>query len=423
MKKIYFVIAGVFFFCMMFTTSFATEVSGKLTINSFLGTAEKDYRLQNHREIVDYLEGAPSSTPYVDKIEFRTETDEFDVSKQKYALRFYPKGWGETEYTDKLAETAKRSNQIEHEAYFNTALKQRYNLVLAYCEAASLLKLKKSLLNVYDDRIQVLRRQSQQNLDFHIDLLIEAEDQYINLELDLVKLENSMSSIVENIKIASDSDTIIDFHEKQMAGIEIVEWVISDMEKNSTPENINLLDQKLKIELSKNKYQLEKSKNKDYLSFLQVSHDTDESDNVEKAYSVRLGFKLPFINPDRDEVNRRKITYMKEKLKYEDEKREASEKIISLTRSLQRLIHQYHILADRKENGNSKISFKTYRNMEGMNPLNLLKIKESMIAGDIQLNNINYQILSRYIELIDVKGKLSRKPLKNYLSKTMEMVG
>ena len=55
--------------------------------------------------------------------------------------------------------------------------------------------------------------------------------------------------------------------------------------------------------------------------------------------------------------------------------------------------------------------------MEGINPLNLLKIKESMINGDIQLNRINYLILSRYIELLDVRGKLSDKPLKNFLSK------
>ncbi len=423
MKRFYFVIATVFFFCTIFTNSYAAEVSEKLTIGRFLSTAEKDYGLQNHREIVDYLETAPTSTPYVDKIEFRTRTEEFDIYKQKYALRFYPKGWGETRYTKMLAETAKKSNQIEHKAYFNTALKQRYNLVLAYCEAASLLKLKNALLDIYDDRIQVLRKQSRHNINFNVSLLIEAEDQHIDLQLDLVKLDNSMSGIVEQIKMASDSNAKIDFHEKQMAGIEVVEWVIRDMEKNSTFDNVDLLDQKLKIEISEYKYQIEKSKNRDYLSFFQMAYDADESDDAEKAYSVQFGFKLPFINPDRDEVNRRKIIHMKEKLKYEDEKRDSLQKIMSLTSSLKRLIHQHYILTNRKENGNSEISYKTYRNMEGVNPLSLLKIKESMIFGDIQLNRINYLILSRYIELLDLKGKLSEKPLKNFLSKKMETEG
>jgi len=326
MKRFYFGITAVIFFCSMAANSFAAEVSEKLTITRFLGTAEKDYRLQNHRDIVDYFETAPTSTPYVDKIEFRTKTEDFDMSKQKYALRFYPKGWGETEYTDKLAETAKRSNQIEHEAYFNTALKQRYNLVLAYCEAASLLKLQQSLVAVYDDRIHVLRRQSQQNLDFNMDLLIEAEDQYIDLQLDRVKLENNLSRIVEQVKMASDSNARIDFQENQMAGIEIVEWVISDMDENSTIENVHLLDQRVKIELSEYKYQLEKSKNRDYLSFFQVAYDADEYDDMEKAYSVEFGFKLPFVNPDRNEVNRRRINHMKERLKYEDDKRAEMEK-------------------------------------------------------------------------------------------------
>ena len=65
---------------------------------------------------------------------------------------------------------------------------------------------------------------------------------------------------------------------------------------------------------------------------------------------------------------------------------------------------------------------KTYRHLEGVDPLILLKMKESILERDISLGKIQYQLYTKYVELFDVMGKLSEKPLRNYLASTQEQV-
>ncbi len=151
------------------------------------------------------------------------------------------------------------------------------------------------------------------------------------------------------------------------------------------------------------------------MSFFQVSYDNDDYEEPEKAYSVEFAIKLPFINSDRDEVNRKKATYMKERLKFKEEKNNLFEKKISLTRSLDQLIKQYSLLESNKSNSNAEVSFKTYLKIKGMDPLNLLKIKRSMIQSDIQLEKIGFNIRYRFIELMDKMGNLSKDPFTNYI--------
>jgi hypothetical protein len=79
------------------------------------------------------------------------------------------------------------------------------------------------------------------------------------------------------------------------------------------------------------------------------------------------------------------------------------------------LIRQYTLLAANKKNSNAEVSFKAYLQMDGMDTLSLLKIRESIIKSDIQLEKTGFNIRYRFIELMDVMGKLSENPFKNYM--------
>jgi hypothetical protein len=185
-------------------------------------------------------------------------------------------------------------------------------------------------------------------------------------------------------------------------------------------ENVKLKSRQNKVNLALNKYRLEQAKNRDYLSFFEVSYDTDESDEPKKAYSVEFGIKLPFFNSDREDINRKKVAYMQERLKYESEKREGEEKIISLTHSLDRLIRQHSLLVDNTENGNARSSYNTFLKMEGMDPLNILSIKETILKSDIRVIETEYDIRRRFVDLLYTSGKLVEKPFKNFISGSME---
>ncbi|GEM_PF-2795936 len=318
-----------------FSASFANGES--LTIERFLATAEKDTQLQSHSELVEYMEASPESTPYIDKIEFRTETDEFDIKKQKYSLRFYPRGWGETELSKKISETTGKSVRAEHESLFGSVLQNRYELALDFLETLSMLNMNKTLLSVYDDEVNVLRKMSVRDLSFDIRTLVSAEDRYVDLQLELVKLENKVTGIIEKIKSIAGYYEEIMFDEETLIGPETIGERIRDIQPVPSPDNIRLRYQLVKAELAENRYMFEVAKNKKYLNFFNLQYDSDKDDSAEKAFSIEVGINLPFVNPDREDINRRKRVWFDEKLEYEKEQREASETIRSLSASLDRL--------------------------------------------------------------------------------------
>ncbi|MBI9093002.1 MAG: hypothetical protein JEZ12_27625 [Desulfobacterium sp.] len=415
MKK-YCVILGVLFSIIAgFGVSHAVENRDALTINEFIVTANNDLKLQNQQELTRYLKGAPASTPYIDRMEFRTKTEEFDLEKQKYSLRFYPKGWGETTCTKRVTERVNQSCRTEQRNDYNTALKLRYGLVLDYLETASLINMKKELATVCEDRIHVLKKKSAGSLSFDISDLISAEELLTKLRLELVGLENEITGLTHQIGVAANSQAPVGFDEASLVQISTIEKEMSGLSLETNVNSIKLQDQKNKMDLANSKYKLEQAKNRDYLSFFQVSYDSEDYDDSNKACSVELAIKLPFIHSDRDGVNRRKVNYMKERLQYREEMRALAEKRISLTRSLDRLIKQYALLAATKKNNNAEVSFKAYLKMDGMDPLNLLKIRASIIQSDIQRVKTGFNIRYRFIELLDMMGKLPEKPFKNYI--------
>jgi len=402
--------------------SYAETVSAEvLSMSGFMKTAEEDHAVKNQKEVSDYLDNAPESTPYLNRVEIRTKTEEFDADKQKYAMRFYPKGWDETKCSRRIAETAKASCRTEYDSSFHIALKERYRLILEYLETVELVSLKEKLAIVCEDSIKVLKKKSVGSLSFDISDLIDAEEFLTSLRLELVGLENKKNGTLHQISLAAGSSSGINFSQESLVRIDGIKRIAGGTKGIKDTDNINLKDKKNKVDLAMNKYDLEQAKCRDYISFFEVSYDHGNSSTPDKAYAVELGIKLPFINPDQDEITRKKVSYMKERLEFEEEKRAFSEKITSLTLSIDRLISQYEIIEKSHKHGDSQESLNTSLKQGGTDPLNILKVKEALLKSDIHLVQTGYEIRNIFVDLLDVSGKLSEKPFRNYLTDNQEI--
>jgi hypothetical protein len=137
---------------------------------------------------------------------------------------------------------------------------------------------------------------------------------------------------------------------------------------------------------------------------------------------VQLGFRLPFINSGRLDINRRKLAFLTEKRCYAEFKNMLSENIRVFAGRLHSLLRQYEVVLANKKLGGIESSLKSYMRLEGADPLALLELKESILKRDISLANIQHEIFLNHIELLDVSGKLSETPLKNYISASLEPI-
>lgn len=403
-------------FCLSGNNLIATEIS----IGDFLATAKNDLTLKNQEEKVRYLHSSSPNTPFLNRVELRTQTgEEFERFKQRHAIRFYPNGIGETKAGEKVYKTTVELNKVQQELLLHQALKERYILVINFLKTLEILKLKKELLTLYKDKISVFRKKvSQQDLD--VNDLVNAEDDYVSLQLEVIELEATINSIEEDIRRRMQTEKSIVFNTENFADINTVKEASLRGNFRLEPDNIYLKNSSFNEKLAMGMYDLEKAEGKRYINFLETAYNNEELGENSHSFSFELGINLPFVHSNRLDVNRRKLQFLSEKSNREEMEISLEENLRKLMSELKKVFTQYDVLSEKKRTGKIESLLKKLLNMEGANPISLLEMKESILKHNLLLVEKHYEIYTKYLDLLDTSGTLSKVPLRNYISKNKE---
>ena len=157
-------------------------------MKDLLRSAYSDIIFKSQQKQLDYLRFNPFQVPLLDRVEFRTETHDFETEKQEYAIRISPNSFGERKYNKKFYESSVKLNEIKNKEVLNDALSERYEHLIDLIKTAKTTSIKQRLKLLLEDRITVLtRRQNTVNFDYQD--LLDAEDDYHDVQLDLIDLE------------------------------------------------------------------------------------------------------------------------------------------------------------------------------------------------------------------------------------------
>ncbi|KPA11844.1 conserved hypothetical protein, secreted [Candidatus Magnetomorum sp. HK-1] len=414
MKQLLYICLVFWGSCFYFITCHA-----EITINDYLATAFKDEALVYQTEKIAFLKNSSSNTPYINEVELRMQIDEFEDSKHKYTVRMNMNGWGEHSQGKKVYEASLKYNETERAILLNDSLKDRYIDIIGYNYLEMLMVLKDSLMHVYTDRVEVLKK-SVGTLQFDAVELIDTERELLDLQLDMVNIKNEKVVIEEKIKLffSTENEDILII--KDMIDIYSIQDKIIKLKGSFEQKNVHIQHGQYNFEMADAKYKLEQAENKTYLSFLEASYDMDQKEKFEKAFTFEFGVTIPIVNPNRLDINRRKLNSLKAKSNWMNVKKNIQMNFYALSRKIKRLITQYDIISMQKKKSRTEETFDIFRQMDGANPLILLKLKESMLKNEITLLKIQHQIYETYIKLLDCSGELSSTPLINYLSKNSE---
>jgi hypothetical protein len=392
-----------------------------ISIDEFIATASDDYTLDFQNEKIAFLRSSSSNTPFINEIELRTQTDEFDPDRQRYRVRVQPNGLGEARYGKKVYYTTLQYNEAQYDLLLNDALRNRYVTVINLLYNKAHLELMRKLMVLQEDKINVLRK-SVNNLDFDARDLIDAEDDVIKLQVDMISLEEEIIILEDEIRKNIPTDGPIELDISNMVDHKFIESFVTKLDTES-PDNVHLRNAELSSRLSSERLELERAENKRYISYFEATYDMADRDELDKALSLEFGITIPIVNPNRLDINRRKMTSLRDKRRFIDQQRVTAYDISKTLRDIKRLLKQYEVLTQKKEASKAESSLKTYMKVEGVDPLILLKLRESMLKTEIALEKINNRIYAEYIKLLDVTGTLIEKPITNYLSINMEQIG
>lgn len=241
---------------------------------------------------------------WVEKMEIRTETDEFELNRQEYMLRFTPSTPG----IRKAQKNLIKLNNQEASLYVSELRSELMKLLLAdFLDIYDLSKqqaLHAQLKLILDDQHTVTQRMIRQ-VDFNPKKLLEIEEDQHKLRLDQFENEAKLNRLLENRKSP-------DFN--QLIQVEEISTLISQLilkEKSLEEDEKYMLEK----EILDAEIRMEKAEKNRIIDFVQARYSGPHDDIFNERVSVGLGLELPFSGSTKTKMEQLRV----EKWKLEQE--------------------------------------------------------------------------------------------------------
>ena len=371
--------------------------------------------------------------PGIENIEFRVRNTGFDQNNFRYSLRLQPRGVLETRAAGSYNSSLITTKRMKRNLLLNIAIYNRYITFIDLLEWKTLLELYHELITLYDDRIKVLE-ESAYSEKFELEKLVKAEDDRSDEKVFSLEIEKNISVLEQRITYYLGDSSFIAFDTSGLVSIETIIRRIETGTFSLDTNNAYLDFYRTEIDLARKRFDLEKAETRRYLDLISFNYDNGEmydelmrkydlkDYNLKKSFSIELGFRIPNLTLAAHELNSRRADLLKESEKYEKVKDELSEKVRKDLADLRQLIAQYRYLKERSSQVDVEASLKKFVQIDGIDPLVVLEIKEDILKNRISSTSIKYGIMRNYIYVIDNAGLLSQTPIRNYLSENMEIV-
>ena len=374
-----------------------------------------------------------SGIPGIDDIELRIRNSAFNPDNFRYSIRVNPRGLFETRAASRYNSSIITNKDMKRMLLLNTAVYNRYLLFVDLLEQETMHALYLELVTLYDDRISVMENSSFGE-DFRLEKLVKAEHDRTKEKIYTYEIEKYISVLKQRARIFLNDSSFSGFDTTGLVSIETIMKRIETTDFELDTNNVYMDVYRSRLGLAEARFNLEKAESRRYIDLLSFTYDNgdmvDEIDrkyrskdyDLNKAYALEVGVRIPNLTTSRHELNKRKADLLSEVEKYEQVRETLSEKVRKDLADLEQLIAQYRYLKARETEVDAEASLKKFLQIDGIDPMILLEIKENIIKNKINRTKIKYGILRNYLYVIDNAGMLSDSPMRNYLAENEDVI-
>ncbi|HEX3019773.1 MAG TPA: hypothetical protein VHP36_05710 [Chitinispirillaceae bacterium] len=402
-------------------------------LGRFLASTAKDSVIVSQRNHIKKLDRTSFSMPFIGDAEVRIRNRAFDFGGQRYTLKIEPRGIGETKALLLFKKSQKQYEEKHYRYMLNEFLMLRYIYFIDMLERKSLADGYKELITIYEDRINVMEK-LKNSTDFDMTDLIKAEKDLAKMLSEHIEESQEVSTANRYMQSQINDSLGGQIDTAGLITVEAIKKELDSIELKIDENNIYLSDLEEEYKLSRLRYDLEKAQARKIISFLEFSYDygslLDEyarrdalkNYNLYNAYIFELGVKIPWMSNRNDDVSRRQIDFLRDREEYLSLHKEMTAKIDKDVSDLQAYIERYELFNIRETEADAEASLKKYLEMSGVDPLVLLTIQESLVKNRMEKEKVYFSILRNYIYIMDVSGKLTQEPIRNFLSGQYELL-
>jgi hypothetical protein len=390
------------------------------SIDNFLLSAQKAPEVLSIDAQLSYLEGKPYRLAPIQRVEFRTESNQLDRERQDYGLRFNPANPWEMRNNNRYFKTYEAMLALEKGMALEEALFERYLLVVDLMYHEELRIIKKDGSELVDSYLSILEEQQ-------FSTFFDGED-YVELKLDhidnAVEVEEEAfqrDDVLRKMK-GLDSEVVLDdsaWHQQQIISLEtLLKFVDTVAYDRSVAPSLRYFDQR--INLAEREYLLERSNIN--VGFVQAQYQEFRIEQGRRPWSVSLGVTIPIFNPNKGDMTKRKLEIMEDTYEKQEVKLEMEADSIRSRERIRSLMKRYQGVQGKIKDLQESTLGGTLKAMEGNNPAVQIRLASNILKLQVISLRLKQSILYAYVDFLAATDLLQKKPLINYLSPTLEQM-
>lgn len=404
---------------LLFVLFFACyNISAQSGFGTFIRAAKDDPAVSMFDLQVAYLDGKPYRLAPVQKLEFRTESNQLDPSRQEYALRVNPANPWEIRQNNRYFKELKSSIELEKGIVLKEVLIERYILIIELVTYAGLRDLAKRKLELTQTSLSMLEKQQLSGYfdgEDYVDLKLEEMDKSVDLDEAAYEAENAIrkvSSIFPDAALTAKNWNI-----SEVVSIEQIEKLLDSLQ-TAQPEATTLSYYQKKIDLADREYSLEK--NNINLGYLQAKYEDFRTEQGRKPWSIGLGVTIPVFNPNKGDMTKRKLESIESQQELKEAKVEMNKDQARLQEQLRDLIASHRKIEGKIKALNASSLARTLNTNQKSNPVAGVRFQGNLIKLEELALKLKQNILITYTEWLASTDALQQMPLTNYLSQNLE---
>ena len=392
--------------------------SAQFSMEEFLGTARNDLSLNSTQAKLDFLDENNFNGPWISRVEFRTRSNDANISQEDFRFRLTPGNPGELKANKRYY--AKQVNLLntEYQEDLNKALVKRYLIAVDHFFE---FQKKDNFEKQLKINRQLMSMMNKSNGAYSMDMgdLIDAESDELDMKLTIEDSKIKIDEIEYLIREIYEYSGSLDWSKTEIIEIGDILNLFEEFKGKPSGQHINLVKMDQKNALETERFNIEKSESMRNIGFFQAEYDTERGDEAYDHFGYQIGIRIPIVNPDKPQLNRRKLALMDDQALIEEEEDDFRK---SLELSVLRMGHY----ANQYKEISAKLEVVSHQNFLALNSpgksikiSDLIKMNEFYIDLLDKKNSVEKNIYQNYLEYLNLNGKLTELPMRNYLSKNL----
>ncbi|MCC6833338.1 MAG: hypothetical protein IT213_00005, partial [Cytophagales bacterium] len=381
--------------CVLFSLSARAQV----TVGEFLNSVFEEPILKSFEAQAEYLNNkSVYRLAPIQKLEFRTESNQLDRTRQDYGLRINPANPFEVKRTTQYFKTYQELLYLDRDRTLKELLYARYLVIIGWVYYQEILELKEEDKKTTEKLLAILEGQRFSGLfdaEDYMELKMEQVDKIIEVEETLFEIDNqkrSVDALYNGARLKSVSWPV-----STLISLERLEVVVDSLFNLSARAGEAAYREK-QIDLAKREWQLEKSNIN--MGFLQTEYQERRIAQNRRPWSISMGITIPVFNPNKGDMTKRKLEMLEAEGEFNAAKNDQLAGREINREKIKSLIKRYRDVQTMVQSLNVGAVAATLQQIKDTNPIAVVRMQNNLIKLKVMAARLRQEIYLGYLDFL-----------------------